>query len=81
MLHARGIAGTPVLQGLVALAKTHSAEAVENACKTAHSHGAYRLRTLRKLLKYQAPTQLPLPFLDEHPIIRSSVRSTIMPPW
>src|SRR5690606_19493376 len=45
-------------------------EAVENACKTAHSHGAYRLRTLRKLLKYQAPPQLPLPFLDEHPIIR-----------
>lgn len=70
MLHARGIAGTRVLQGLLALAKKHSAEAVENACKTAHSHGAYRLRTLRQLLKYQAPPQLPLPFLDEHPLIR-----------
>jgi hypothetical protein len=70
MLHARGIEGTRVLQGLLALAKKHPAEALENACKTALSHGEYRLRTLRKLLQHQPPAQEPLPFLDQHPIIR-----------
>lgn len=70
MLHARGIEGTRVLQGLLALAVKHPAEALENACKTALSQGAYRLRTLRQLLKHQARPQQPLPFLDEHPIIR-----------
>jgi hypothetical protein len=70
MIHARGIEGTRVLQGLLALAAKHPATALENACKTALSHGAYRLRALRQLLKHQAPAQQPLPFLDEHPIIR-----------
>jgi transposase len=70
MLHARGIEGTRVLQGLLALAKKHPPDALENACKTALSHGEYRLRTLRKLLQHQAPAQQPLPFLDQHPIIR-----------
>lgn len=70
MLHARGIEGTRVLQGLLALAVKYPATALENACKTALSHGAYRLRALRQLLKHQAPAQQPLPFLDEHPIIR-----------
>jgi transposase len=70
MLHARGIEGTRVLQGLLALAVKHPAEALENACKTALSHGAFRLRAVRQLLKHHAPLQQPLPFLDEHPIIR-----------
>jgi transposase len=70
MLHARGIEGTRVLQGLLALAKKHPAESLENACRTALSHGEYRLRTLRKLLQYQPPAQEPLPFLEQHPIIR-----------
>jgi transposase len=70
MLHARGIEGTRVLQGLLALAVKHPAEALENACKTALSHGVYRLRVLRQLVKHHAPSQQPLPFLSEHPIIR-----------
>jgi transposase len=70
MLHARGIEGTRVLQGLLALAKKHPTEALDNACKTALSHGEYRLRTLRKLLQHQPPAQEPLPFLEQHPIIR-----------
>lgn len=70
MLHARGIEGTRVLQGLLALAVKHPAEALDNACETALSHGVYRLRVLRHLLKHHAPSQQPLPFLDEHPIIR-----------
>jgi transposase len=67
---ARGIAGTRVLQGLLSLQKKHSHEALENACKTALSHGVYRLKTIRQLLQRQTAPQLPLAFLDEHPIIR-----------
>ncbi|HEX3655388.1 MAG TPA: IS21 family transposase [Pirellulales bacterium] len=70
MLTARGIEGTRVLQGLLSLTKRHSHETLEKACQTALSHGAYRLRTLRKLLERQDASQIPLPFLEEHPIIR-----------
>jgi hypothetical protein len=70
MLTARGIAGTRVLQGLLSLDKKHSSEALENACQTALSHGVYRLKTVRQLLQRQPPPQRPLPFLDQHPIIR-----------
>jgi transposase len=70
MLSARGIEGTRVLQGLLSLTKKHSIESIERACETALSHGTFRLRTLRQLLKRSAPRQEPLRFLDEHPIIR-----------
>jgi transposase len=70
MLKTRGIAGIRVLQGLLALSKRHSCEALDEACKTALSYDAFRLRTLRQLLKHRGPTQEPLPFLDEHPLIR-----------
>ena len=70
MLTARGIEGTRVLQGLLSLTKRHTHEALEKACEIALSHGAYRLRTLRRLLDRTVPPQIPLPFLEEHPIIR-----------
>jgi transposase len=70
MVVARGIEGTRVLQGLLSLAKKYPHTALEKACETALSHGAFRLRTLRQLLKREGPKQEPLPFLDEHPIIR-----------
>ena len=70
MLHARGIEGTRVLQGLLALTKKHSCEILERACEIALSHGCYRLRTIRQLLQRGADKQQPLVFLDEHPIIR-----------
>jgi transposase len=70
MVHARGIEGTRPLQGLLALAKKHASSVLEKACETALSHGAFRLQTLRKLLARSAEKQQPLPFLDEHPIIR-----------
>jgi transposase len=70
MLTARGIEGTRVLQGLLSFTKRHPHEALEKACEIALSHGVYRLRTLHKLLKRQAAPQMPLPFLEEHPIIR-----------
>jgi transposase len=70
MLEARGIAGVRVLQGLIGLAKRHASAALEQACATAFSYSAYRLRTLRTLLERQAPAQALLPFLQEHEIIR-----------
>lgn len=70
MLEYRGIEGIRVLQGLVALTHRHSAEALEQACETAFSHRAFRLRILRQLLKRQAARQQQFDFVDEHPIIR-----------
>jgi hypothetical protein len=43
---------------------------LEKACEIALSHGAFRLRAIRELLKRPAFKQEPLPFLDEHPMIR-----------
>ena len=70
MLKTRGIEGVRVLQGLLSLSTRHPCEAIDEACGTALSYGAFRLQTLRQLLKRRAPAQQPLPFLDEHPIIR-----------
>jgi transposase len=70
MLTARGIEGTRVLQGLLALTKKHASESLEKACETALSHDCFRLRSIRQLLQRHAAKQEPLPFLDEHPLIR-----------
>lgn len=70
MLAARGIEGTRVLMGLLTLDKKHSNESLEKACEIALSHGAFRLRTVRKLIVRHAPPQQALSFLDEHPLIR-----------
>lgn len=70
MLQTRGIEGLRVLQGLLALTKRHDAAAIERACEVAFSHGAWRLKTIRQLLKRDAPEQETFDFLDEHPIIR-----------
>ena len=70
MIIVRGIEGTRVLLGLLALTKKYPSESLEKACEIALSHGAFRLRTIRQLLKRPGFKQEPLPFLDEHPIIR-----------
>jgi transposase len=70
MLTARGIEGTRVLQGLLALTKKHSSQTLEKACEIALSHGCFRLRTIRQLLQRETAKQPPLAFLDEHPLIR-----------
>ena len=43
--------------------------AVDRACAIAHSHSAYRVRTVRRLIDRDAPTQLAA-FLDDDPLIR-----------
>lgn len=71
MLSARGIEGTRVLMGLIALTRKHSSGVLEAACRTALAHGEFRLRALRKLITHQpAVAQHALPFLEEHPLIR-----------
>ncbi len=70
MLASRGVEGLRVLQGLLFLATKHGAAAVDAACEVAHSYAAYRLRTVRALLKRQAPRQIELEFIAEHPLIR-----------
>jgi hypothetical protein len=70
MVTARGIEGTRVLMGVLALAKKHPSETLEKACEIALSHGAFHLRTVRQLLARHEHIQQPLPFLDEHPLIR-----------
>jgi hypothetical protein len=70
MVNARGVEGTRVLQGLLALTKKHPCEALEKACEIALSHGCWRLRTIRQLVGRETTRQEPLPFLEEHPLIR-----------
>jgi len=71
MVRQRGIEGVRVLLGLLALSKRHPADAIERACETALSHGAYRLRTIRALIQRQSDRQEQFEFIEEHPIIRS----------
>jgi hypothetical protein len=70
MTQARGVEGVRVLVGLKALAAKHEAAALDRACETALSYGAYRLRTIRQLLDKDAAKQTQFDFLDEHPVIR-----------
>jgi len=70
MIQARGVEGVRVLQGLLSLAGRHPASAIERACEIAIGYGAYHLRTIRALLKREAPKQEVLPFVSDHPMIR-----------
>jgi hypothetical protein len=72
----RGIEGVRVLQGLLSLAKRHEVDAIERACGVAVSHGAHRLRTVRQLIERHEARQEPLPFMDQHPLIRSLTEYT-----
>jgi transposase len=71
VLQARGIEGVRVVQGLLSLAKRHARADLEKACATATAYASYRLRTIRTLLKRQAPQQQSFAFMTSHPLIRS----------
>jgi len=71
VIQTRGVQGVRVLAGLKALAGKHPSDALEQACETALAYGASRLKSIRNLLKRPASQkQQPLPFIEEHPIIR-----------
>lgn len=67
LTQVRGVEGVRVLVGLKALAGKHSIEALERACETALTYEAFRLRTIRSLLKRSADKQQAFEFLEEHP--------------
>jgi len=71
MLQMRGVEGVRVLVGLLSLAKRYDENRIDRACEIALSHQAFRLRTIRALIKRDGPKQEVLEFIDEHPIIRS----------
>ena len=78
MLHHRGVEGARVLQGLapsgassLSLSNRHENQQIEQACELAQSHGAYRLRVIRELIKRRGSQQDQFEFMQEHPIIRS----------
>jgi transposase len=70
VIEHRGVEGVRVLQGLLSLAGRHTATLIDRACGVALSCGQYRLRTVRALIGRDAPKQEPLPFVEEHPLIR-----------
>jgi hypothetical protein len=71
VIATRGVEGVRVLQGLLSLAKKHTAVDLDKACEIAASYDCYRLRTIRTLLRRQAPKQECFAFLQTHPLIRS----------
>jgi transposase len=71
VIKARGVEAVRVLIGLLSLAGRHPAAAIERACEIASTYGSYRLRTVRVLIAKEAQKQEMMPFLSEHPMIRS----------
>ena len=70
MLQARGIQGVRVLVGLLNLANNYDKASIDNACEIALSHNAFRLKTIRNIIKQGGNKQQQMEFIDEHPIIR-----------
>ena len=70
MLQSRGIQGLRVLVGLQSLAGRYSGREIDRACEIALSYDAFRLRTIRELLKRGGNKQESFEFLTEHEIIR-----------
>jgi len=67
MLQQRGIEGVRVLQGLLSMTRHYCADDMERACRLALSHGAYRLQSLRSLMKRPMRQE---EFIQTHPLIR-----------
>jgi len=69
VMEERGIEGVRVLHGLLNMAGRYSKAQIESACALALSHGSYRLKVLRQLLK-QPTRQENFEFMETHPLIR-----------
>jgi transposase len=74
MLQERGITGVRPLLGFLGLAKRHPVPVLEDACEVAHRHGAYRLKSVRRLAENyaerHAAAAAAAALLEEHPLIR-----------
>ncbi len=69
VMEERGIAGIRIINGLLSVAKKSKCSRMEIACSQALSHGSYRLKTIRRLLK-EPVRQETFEFMEEHPLIR-----------
>ena len=71
-IKARGIPGMRTVQGLLALARKHTSEKVDRACKTALGFDAYRLKHVKALVNSgHQNEQAEFEFMSEHPVIRN----------
>jgi hypothetical protein len=70
MLEDRGIQGVRVLVGLLSLTGHHRDDQIEQSCRIALTHNAFRLRAIRELIKRGGNKQEEFEFLAEHEIIR-----------
>lgn len=69
MIRQRGPEGLRVLQGLLALAREHPIDALEQACGRAVQLGCWRLREVRGFAT-QSERVVQIDFLQTHPLIR-----------
>ena len=67
----RGPQALRAIMALCQLSTKHHAGAIDRVCAQACAEGLWRYRDLRRLLEHGAgAVQPPLPFADEHPLIR-----------
>jgi hypothetical protein len=67
----RGVEAARVFQGVLAMARKHSSDKIEQACETAWRSNAINCRIIRTLLKRQDPaSQRTMDFMEDHAIIR-----------
>jgi len=72
VLAQKGPLGLRSIMGLVRLAEQHSFKTLNDACASALSRGAWRLRDVRALLdQRQREVQTHLAFAQSHPLIRN----------
>jgi hypothetical protein len=72
MLAERGIAGTRVLNGLLALRKKHKNSAINAGCAKALEAQEFSLKGLRHHIAHAAERQETFTFIGEHPLIRNT---------
>jgi len=70
LFEIRGVTGQRAILGLLGLSRKYSHKQIDNACRKALNHGAWRLQTIRKILEQDIPDQQMMSFIEEHPIIR-----------
>ena len=72
VLQRKGPLGVRSIMGLIGLCDHHSFKTVNDACASALSRGAWRLRDVRALLEQrQREVQTHLSFAQSHPLIRN----------
>lgn len=69
-LGQRGVEAVRPLYGFLALAKSHTAAQMDQACASALADGRYYLRDIKTLLAAAQAEQQTMPFLESHPLIR-----------